>query len=308
MMDPASLAPLATAAVIALVVWGGAYRCLQQSLIRDHRLLSCYISMFIPSLALAFGLGHLAEDMIGQHAGWCASLLILIGMSAMGSLALLGSLGQQQRIDTQGTKFALSSPLFVQQIVAKLAGQLGLTPPQVKILPTQRALAFVVGIRQPKVYVSQWFLDHLTQVELEQVLAHELAHIHRRDNLIALVSTFFLGATFFLPSSWWGFRHLLRERELAADEIAVSLTGKPAALARALVKVVDPEYSQVPIPGFLHRDTLEQRIKNLVRLHQAPSHCSNTRREHMGLVGLILLGPLPLGWLVFDLPHLLNLP
>jgi len=178
----------------------------------------------------------------------------------------------------------------------------------VHLIPTQCSLAFVVGVYKPRIYLARWFLDHLTPRELEQVLAHELAHIQRQDNLIALASTFFVGATFFLPSSWWAFRSLLHERELAADEVAIRLTGKPAALARALVKVVNPAYIDSPLPGFLQVDTVKQRVHNLIRLHQSSASLPASRLEKLGLLSLVILGPAPLAWLVFELPHLLHLP
>lgn len=308
MNDLASFAPLGTAVSIAFLVLGLSHHYLKQGLSREGRLISCYASIFLPAVALAFGLAHLADDMVGQHAGWCIAFLVLMGMGGTGGLAILGFCWQQSRIEQQGSLLAESASPSVQQSISQLSRQLGVKTPVVHILPTQRSMAFAVGIRQPRIYLAQWFLDHLTTVELEQVLAHELAHIQRQDNLIALSSTFFLGATFFLPTSWWAFRHLLRERELAADELAVRLTGKPIALARALVKVVNPEYALSPIPGLLQVNTIEQRIQNLVRLHQSPSIQAITQLEKIGLISLITLVPLPLAWLLFDLPHLLHLP
>lgn len=302
------LAPLATAVSIAFLVLGLSHHYLKQGLSRDGRLLSCYASLLLPALALAFGLAHLADDMVSQHAGWCIALLILMGMGGTGGLALLGFCWQQGRIEQQGNLLAEPAPEPIQEIVSRLSKQLGIRTPVIHILPTQYSIAFTVGIGWSRIYLGQWFLTHLTMVELEQVLAHELAHIQRQDNLIALFSTFFLGATFFLPTSWWAFRQLLWEREFAADELAVSLTGKPVALARALVKVVNPEYVPAPILGLLHLDTVEQRVQNLLRLHHSPGTYAVRRLEKIGLISLITLIPFPLAWLVFDLPHLLHLP
>jgi Zn-dependent protease with chaperone function len=149
-------------------------------------------------------------------------------------------------------------------------------------------------------------------VELEQVLAHELAHVSRSDNLIALVSTAFLGATAFLPSSWSAFRYLLRERELATDELAIAVTGKPIALARGLLKVVAPISPPSPPPiaaaGLLEAAMVEERVENLVRLHKNGSKPIKLFGEKTYLLGLTVLTPLLLAWLVLELPHLLNLP
>ncbi len=301
------LVPLATAGVIILLALGTAYICLKFSHDRNQRLLSYYASLFVPALALGFGLGHLSEDMLNQHAGWCPALGLLAGMITLGLWSGLGFLWQQWRIEHQSSPLALVAPAFVTQIMAELAPDFALAPPVIYILPTQTSLAFVVGLYRPRIYLAQWFLDQLTPIELAQVLAHELAHIRRRDNLLALISTIFWGATLFLPSSWWAFSRLLSEREFAADELAVNLTGKPAALARALVKVVAPNCPHLPITGFFQAGTLEQRVENLIRIHQE-HRVVDSKPEYIGLITLTLLIPLPIAWLIFDLPHLLRLP
>jgi Zn-dependent protease with chaperone function len=199
----------------------------------------------------------------------------------------------------------------MQQTVERLASSFGLTKvPEIYTLQVDHPIALTIGITRPRIYISQWFHSHLDEVELEQVLAHELAHVSRSDNLIALVSTAFLGATAFLPSSWSAFRYLLRERELATDELAIAITGKPIALARGLLKVVATPSSPPPIAaaGLLEAAMVEERVENLVRLHKNGSKPIKLFGEKTYLLGLTVLTPLLLAWLVLELPHLLNLP
>ena len=101
------------------------------------------------------------------------------------------------------------------------------------VLPTCPGGALVVGTRQPVVLIGQDLLDRLDDAELEGVLAHELAHVRRRDNLVSAALGAARDLTFFVPGGGWAVRQLHRERELAADQVAVAATGRPGALARA---------------------------------------------------------------------------
>jgi beta-lactamase regulating signal transducer with metallopeptidase domain len=64
-----------------------------------------------------------------------------------------------------------------------------------------------------------------------------MALIARHDNGIGLVSALFRALTFFSPAAYVGVRFYMVEREKAADDLAVRMTGDRLALASAIVKV-----------------------------------------------------------------------
>jgi len=90
----------------------------------------------------------------------------------------------------------------------------------------------VVGMRKPRVLVSDSTLNLLTQNELQIALEHELAHVRSRDNLKKLVFRFspFPGMAK-LEAAW------SQAAELAADDAAVSNVNDAVDLAAALVKL-----------------------------------------------------------------------
>ncbi len=119
-----------------------------------------------------------------------------------------------------------------------------------------------VGRDRARLHLTQGLLDRLAPHELEAVIAHELAHVAHRDATVMTVvggpAAVLLGGGSALAGRWiwplqlgglvalaigWiaslGTRALSRYREFAADAGAVSLTGHPAALASALMKVSD---------------------------------------------------------------------
>ena len=113
-----------------------------------------------------------------------------------------------------------------------------------------------------RLHLTQGLLDLLEPRELEAVIAHELAHVVNRDAAVMTSSAapgeaLLAGGVRVAGQGWWplviggavaaligwvgtlGTRALSRYREFAADAGAVALTGNPAALASALMKVSD---------------------------------------------------------------------
>lgn len=156
-------------------------------------------------------------------------------------------------------------------MIDRLVQQADLPKPKVAIINTAMPNAFATG-RSPgaaAVAVTTGLLSALDRAELEGVIAHELTHIKNRDMMVMTIASFFATvAQFILRSAMWGgfggrrgrneggsifiaylaslivwvvsfflIRALSRYREYAADRGAALLTGSPAALQSALLKI-----------------------------------------------------------------------
>lgn len=137
--------------------------------------------------------------------------------------------------------------------------------PQVGIVDRCRGGAYVVGTRRPVLIVGRDLLDVLDTEELEGVVAHELAHVQRRDTLVATTLGVVRDLMFFVPGGAWAVRQLHREREIAADQAAVEVTGRPGALASGLLKVLEagPGATQ-PCATFAPGGSVVDRVRLLV--------------------------------------------
>ena len=110
--------------------------------------------------------------------------------------------------------------------------------------------------------------------ELRAILAHELAHVRRRDHLVRWLEWLACSVFWWNPVAWWA-RHQLRiAEESCCDELAVG-AGRacPKAYAKALLRVVanasEPRGFRPPLPasaagGVGRTKALERRIRMVV--------------------------------------------
>ncbi len=157
----------------------------------------------------------------------------------------------------------------------RLSQQADIPKPTVAVADTQVPNAFATGRNKKNatVAVTTGLLRSLNEDELDAVLAHELAHVKNRDVMVMTIASFLSTIAFFIVR--WGWllggnnrqgapvivaiiaslvvwvisflliRALSRYREYSADRGAALITGKPGALASALM-TIDGRMDRVP--------------------------------------------------------------
>ena len=132
----------------------------------------------------------------------------------------------------------------LQRIAARLSAVMDTRDVRVRLLDGCPGGALATGIRRPVVVVDPALLQSLDAQEAEGLLAHEIAHVARRDTLLAVAVGVFSDLTFFLPTVHLAGRWLRSEREESADEWASEHTRRPAALASGILKVWERSRNQ----------------------------------------------------------------
>ncbi len=161
-------------------------------------------------------------------------------------------------------------------IIERLCVQADLPKPKVCVMENQMPNAFAMGRSQKRATVcaTRGILELLSPAELEGVMAHELTHVINRDVMVMTLASFFATVAsiivqfgFFFGGGFGGgygrgnnegeedvvivimvamavyaisfilLRALSRYREFAADRGSAVLTGRPSALASALLKI-----------------------------------------------------------------------
>jgi heat shock protein HtpX len=154
-------------------------------------------------------------------------------------------------------------------IIERLCVQADLPKPRVCVMETSMPNAFAMGRskKSTTVCATRGILETLPPEELEGVIAHELTHVINRDVMVMTLASFFaslagliLQFSFFFGGggdreeeedlfivviasvivyalSFLLLRALSRYREFAADRGGAVLTGRPSALASALIRI-----------------------------------------------------------------------
>ena len=223
-------------------------------------------------IAVGYGLGlYLGEPLIGMIAALFVALILFLVSYYSGQKIVMAMAGAKP--------VKKEDEPYLYHTVEGLSIAAGVPTPQAYIIENDVPNAFAAGNRPDKsvVAVTRGLLERLDRLELEGVIAHELAHVKNRDVLLATVAVVLAGTIVFvghimLRSFWFGrgmgrrsrgqgkgqalvmvivlllaivtpiFARLLqfaisRQREYLADASAAELTGYPEGLASALEKI-----------------------------------------------------------------------
>lgn len=118
----------------------------------------------------------------------------------------------------------------------RLATQLGAKNVQFRV-SARVASALVFGWLKPVIVLPAAALGRLTEAEIEALLAHELAHVMRRDFLANLLQTVAECVLFYHPLVWWVSARMREERELCCDDFAVAVCRDEVLYSKALLRL-----------------------------------------------------------------------
>ncbi len=225
------------------------------------------MTMFLLGLVYAVLIGVLFA--VGAGAGFIvviAGFMLVMQLFTSDKIAL-ATLGAQEVTPEEQPE--------LHGIIERLCVQADLPKPRVCVMQTSMPNAFAMGRSQKKATVcaTSGILQMLDTAELEGVIAHELTHVINRDVMVMTLASFFATlasliaqfALFFGGGFGGGYgrsneeeedvmivllvsvvvyaisflllQALSRYREFAADRGSAVLTGRPSALASALLKI-----------------------------------------------------------------------
>jgi heat shock protein HtpX len=220
------------------------------------------LTLFLLGLVYAIFVGVLFA------AGAGAGIIIVI---AVVMLVLQFTTSDKLAMATMGVKeVSPAQEPELHGMIERLCVQADLPKPRVCVMETSMPNAFAMGRsrKSTSVTATRGILDLLSPAELEGVMAHELTHVINRDVMVMTLASFFatLASTIAQFALFFGggygsreeeedimivvlvsvvvyavsfvlLRALSRYREFAADRGSAVLTGRPSALASALLKM-----------------------------------------------------------------------
>ena len=244
--------------------------------------LAAVVGTAAPSVLALFGIGHDHCDVHGHHAHLCVvhsihlrpvivafgvmSIAVFFSRSFMLATSALRTWNNLRRLERLGTDRDGKFPAIV----------------------VPASMCHATGVFRRRILLSDELQELLTAGELRAALAHEEAHLVRRDpaalSFLRVASLFSVPALTRLLHA--RFRHAMEE---AADAHAAASVGDPSLVASALIKVAALQYrrfdafSSVPAFG---RTSLERRIRLL--LDDSPLIVAKPLTLVIGVAGISL--------------------
>ena len=222
-----------------------------------------FVFFLLGALYVALVVALLASGANGVTVAFIAGGLALFQLFGSDKLALR-AMGAREVTPQQAPE--------LHAMIDRLCVQADLPKPKVAVADTRMPNAFALG-RSPKsatVCATTGIMELLSPAELEGVMAHELTHVANRDVLVMTLAGFFATIAAYIvqfgfffgggggygddddnPSfmvlflvsiavyiiSFFLMQALSRYREFAADRGSALITGRPSALASALMKI-----------------------------------------------------------------------
>jgi bla regulator protein BlaR1 len=155
----------------------------------------------------------------------------------------------------------------------------------------------VFGLVHPVLLWPRSVGERLGDRQVEAILAHELAHVRRRDNLAAAVHMVVEVLFWFHPLVWWLGTRLVDEREQACDEEVVRWGSEPQVYAESILKICEL-YAEVPlacVAGVTGSD-LRKRIERIMKNDAHRATLNAWRKILVATAGVVAIaGPIALG-------------
>lgn len=184
------------------------------------------------------------------------------------------SAAQAQEKGTVQTIFALGAWVWIAGVSVLLCYSIGTAVRLGRFLSEARfseeevyetdgiATPFVFGILHPQIYLP----THLSPTQRRYVLAHERAHIARKDYLVKLVGWSAVCLHWFNPLVWLSFRLMESDMEMSCDETVLKRLGEDGRqeYSQVLLSLACTESGFHASPVAFGKGGLKKRIRNIL--------------------------------------------
>jgi bla regulator protein BlaR1 len=145
----------------------------------------------------------------------------------------------------------------------------------------------IFGIACPLLLWPEGISERLDDGQLEAILAHEVWHVRRRDNLAAAVHMIVEAIFWFHPLVWWLGARLVEERERACDEGVLATGSERRVYAESILKTCEfcVESPLACLSGVTGAD-LKKRILQIMTAHHARK-LDFSRKLMLSVAGLL---------------------
>ncbi len=154
------------------------------------------------------------------------------------------------------------APAEWQERLEKIAARVGASASHARLVVSSFiSVPTVIGWLRPLILVPVESLSGMPAEHLAALLAHELAHIRRRDYLVSVLQSIAEAVLFYHPAVWWVSEQIRATRELCCDDLAVAASDDVLIYAQALAAL---ESARVSMLVAANGGSLAERIRRLI--------------------------------------------
>lgn len=234
---------------------------------------------FVPDQNFEVASSYSTEGYINQLIGWIElQLPLLVNFWFLGALLFLFRLfNSLSEIRTLRKSSSEPQDFQLEKMLYRLMGKMNISK-NVEIRLTSYGVSPVTfGYLKPIILIPAGLIFQLSPVQLEAIIAHELAHVKRNDYLVNLFQSGLEVLFFYHPCYWWINQTVKELRENAADDLAVQAGVVPKELAYSLAEVLNFAKQNPPelaLAAGKRRNPTLQRIKRILG-HPAQTYPQN---------------------------------
>jgi uncharacterized protein (TIGR03435 family) len=223
---------------------------------------------------------------------WAVGFLIVIGVWLAGWRQVAAIL-RNSHPDSGGRENA---------ILGRIRERMRIKSP-VALLVSQSAMEpGVIGIFHSMLLWPNGISESLGEDQVEAIIAHELAHVSRRDNLTAALAMFCTAIFWFHPLAWWMKARAMDMRERACDEAVILFGNRPEVYASSILRACEFSIDSplASVSGITGSD-LKERVRRIMCDSPLPRLSRSMITLLAGIAATAVLAPIGFGFL--DVPR-----
>ncbi|PFX73159.1 hypothetical protein COL39_15560 [Bacillus cereus] len=138
----------------------------------------------------------------------------------------------------------------------------------------------LVGIRNPKILLTERHISTLDDNQLRFIFYHELAHYKRKDVRVNWMMHHLLILHWFNPILWYANKFMREDQEIACDALALTYVHSEETLeyGHTIIALLEHHSNLYPMPGVANlsknKSVLKRRIKMIKKFNKKSYHWS----------------------------------
>ncbi len=148
----------------------------------------------------------------------------------------------------------------------------------------------VVGHLKPMILFPIGAINKLSPTEVEAILAHEIAHVMRKDFIFNIIQSVIEALFYYHPAVWLISNTIRNERENCCDDVAIEICGNSMNYAKALVTVQEMAYYPMYQPALAFAGNRKnQLLYRVQRILNQPQNKTNALEKLIATCMLVVV-------------------